>query len=434
MLEDSNFTAATQEILPPEQPSRALENARRMVDGIGALFPGKKVTLRYVGEITSTPNGAVQRVLYHREGRATRLPSLVPCWQSQHGGGGTVLPLVPGAEVQVREDVEFKTLANFCREYTPLDYSIDGLLRTSSLYTLTARTGQGKTAFLVAAALAVATGRPDIIGIEAKRGRVAYLTFENPDDVRMRFMAAAYLHNIDLDEIFDQIIILDIRIKPEEVLAKITPRADTDPFALTIIDTFAAFFDGNDPNDATQGGEFMRRMRPLTKIGGLPTVVVAAHPVKSAGEDNLLPYGSGAIINEVDGGLTLWKNHSTGFVNLHWLGKLRGHDFEPKAFRFEGICSPDIVDANGKQFEIPVLRPCGEEDTEQRERSNNDASRRLLESINADPHGTQADWGVKIGKSKGRVNGLLQTLLKEKLVKKALGKWRITPQGKDAMQ
>jgi hypothetical protein len=46
----------------------------------------------------------------------------------------------------------------------------------------------------------------------------------------------------------------------------------------------AAFFDGSDTNDATQGGEFMRRLRPLTKIGGLPTVVVAAHPIKNAPE------------------------------------------------------------------------------------------------------------------------------------------------------
>ena len=329
---------------------------------------------------------------------------------------------------------KFKTLAEFCREYVPLDYSIDGLLRTSSLYTLTARTGHGKTAFLVAAAFAVATGRPDIIGVEAKQGRVAYLTFENPDDVRMRFMAAAFLHNIDLDEILDQIIILDIRVKPEEVIVKIQKLADADPFTLVVIDTFAAFFDGNDTNDATQGGEFMRRLRPLTKIGGAPTVVVASHPVKNASEDNLLPYGSGAIINEVDGGLTLWKNQSTGLVTLHWLGKLRGQDFEPKEFRFEGTCSPDIVDAKGKQFEIPVLRQCGEQDAEQREKSNNDASRKLLEAINDDPHGTQADWGAKINKSKGRVNGLLQSLQREKLVKTSLGKWRITPQGKEALQ
>ena len=47
---------------------------------------------------------------------------------------------------------EFKTLAEFCREYVPLAYAVEPLLRTSALYTLTARTGHGKTAFLIVAA------------------------------------------------------------------------------------------------------------------------------------------------------------------------------------------------------------------------------------------------------------------------------------------
>jgi RecA-family ATPase len=199
-------------------------------------------------------------------------------------------PARSGHDAKAPVAIKFKTLAEFCREYVPLAYAIEPLLRTSSLYALTAKTGHGKTAFLVVAGLAIATGRPDVLGLEVTRGRVAFLTFENPDDVRMRFRIAAYLLNIDLDEISDSIVVLDIRIKPEKVLAKIKTLADDDPFTLVIIDTFAAFFDGNDTNDATQGGEFMRRIRPLTKIGGLPSVVVAAHPVKNASEDNLLPY------------------------------------------------------------------------------------------------------------------------------------------------
>lgn len=33
-------------------------------------------------------------------------------------------------------------------------------------------------------------------------------------------------------------------------------------FALCIVDTLAAFFDGDDINNAVQGGQFMRRLRP----------------------------------------------------------------------------------------------------------------------------------------------------------------------------
>jgi AAA domain len=316
-------------------------------------------------------------------------------------------------ETKSSPPAEFKTLADFCREYVPLDYSIEGILRTSSLYTLTARTGHGKTAFLVAASFAVATGRPDILGMEAKKGRVAYLTFENPDDVRMRLMAAAYLHNIDIDEVGAGIVILDCRIKPEDAIAKLKTLAAADPFTLVIVDTLAAFFDGNDSNDATQGGEFMRRLRPLTKIPGIPTVVVEAHPVKNALEDNLLPFGTGAVINEADGGLTLWKGPSTGIVTLHWQGKLRGPDFEPKTFRFEGISCPDIIDAKGKQFEIPVMRACDASMAEAREKTNADTSRALLQAMIAEPGGTQADWSLAIQRSKSVVNAHLQKLKRE---------------------
>jgi hypothetical protein len=325
--------------------------------------------------------------------------------------------------------VQFKPLAEFCREYVPLAYAIEPLLRTSSLYTLTARTGHGKTAFLIVAALAIVTGRPDILGLEVTRGRVAFLTFENPDDVRMRFMIAAYLLNIDLDEISDSIVILDIRIKPEEVLAKIKALADADPFTLIIVDTFAAFFDGNDTNDATQGGEFMRRLRPLTKIGGLPSVVVAAHPVKKATEDNLLPYGSGAILNEVDGNLTLWKQPATSFVSLHWQGKLRGIDFEPAMFRFEETSSPDLLDAKGRQFMLPTMRPASAEAAAQRDKDETNTDLALLRAMIANPDGTQAEWGNAIGRAKGRVNAKLQKLKQIRLVEEGLGKWRITPKG-----
>jgi len=125
-----------------------------------------------------------------------------------------------------------------------------------------------------------------------------FLTFENPDDVRMRFIIAAYALNLTRDEIGAAIMVLDARAKPEEVLQELISLAEAEPFSLIIVDTFAAFFDGDDTNDAKQGGEFMRRLRPLTKLKGKPAVLVAAHPVKNAAEDNLLPYGSGAVLNE----------------------------------------------------------------------------------------------------------------------------------------
>ena len=42
-----------------------------------------------------------------------------------------------GHDVKVPPQIEFKTLADFCREYVPLAYAVEPLLRTSALYTLT---------------------------------------------------------------------------------------------------------------------------------------------------------------------------------------------------------------------------------------------------------------------------------------------------------
>ena len=63
-----------------------------------------------------------------------------------------------GDEVE-RPKPNFRTLADFISEFRPISYAVAGLMREGSLYTLTGRTGEGKTALLVKLALAVATGR-----------------------------------------------------------------------------------------------------------------------------------------------------------------------------------------------------------------------------------------------------------------------------------
>src|SRR5262249_4518239 len=158
--------------------------------------------------------------------------------------------------------------------------------------------------------------------------------------------------------------------------------------------------------------------------------IVAAHPVKYATEDNLLPYGSGAALNEVDGNLTIWKNPATGFAALHWQGKLRGLDFEPINFRFENIGSPDLLDAQGRQFLLPVMRLCDAQMAEQHEKAEANLDRALLQAMIADPEGTQDDWGRAISRAKSRVNERLQKLKTHKLVEHALGKWRVTSKGR----
>ena len=170
--------------------------------------------------------------------------------------------------------INLKSLRAFVAEYQPPSYVVEPIIRSGSLYTLTGKTGGGKTGLLVSTTLAVATGRQDILKFEAVKGRVAYLTAENPDDVRMRFMVSGFVLNVGIDGIAERVVILDRREKPEDIVAGVTKFAEEEPFALIIVDTLAAFYDGKDINSSVEGGEFLRRLRPLPRIKGSPAVVV----------------------------------------------------------------------------------------------------------------------------------------------------------------
>jgi hypothetical protein len=344
------------------------------------------------------------------------------------------LPPPMGEPAATATPLSFRTASVFVREYVPLRYTIEPILRSASLYAITARTGAGKTAFNVVAALAVATGRADILGREVEQGRVAYLACENPDDIRMRFAIAAFILNIDLDALGDRIEIFDKRAKPEDVHAELSRLAKQKPFTLVIVDTLAAFFDGDNINDAVQGGQFMRRLRPITQIPGLPTVLVAAHPVKNAAEDALVPYGSGAILNEVDGNLTLWKKPDTGFVSLHWQGKLRGLEFEPLPFRFEISGCPAIRDAKGRDVQLPTLRPASEHSADDRQQSEADTDRKLLLAMIERPGLTIREYADAIGVHRSSVSRKLLRLAKAKLAEQTLDKWHVTAKGRKAVE
>ena len=334
--------------------------------------------------------------------------------------------------------VNLKPLDVFLAEYEPLEYALEPIIRTGSLYTLTARTGAGKTAWLISVSLAIAAGRNDILNMEVERGRVALLTFENPDDVRMRLKVSSWFLNADVRDLVDRLLILDVKVKPEEALAKLEEAAKNGPLRLVLVDTLAAFFDGDNINDNVQGGGFMRRLRPITRLPGRPAVVVAAHPVKNAPQDNLLPYGGGAILNEVDGNLTLWRRSEgpAGIVELHWQGKLRGLEFNPIPFRFEITTSPEVMDAKGREVALPTMLPVvvSTDDIEAREQADTDISVALLKAMQAAPKATQRQWADAIRCPSSTVGRRLHKLKDEKLVGVALGKWSLTPKGEKELE
>jgi hypothetical protein len=345
-----------------------------------------------------------------------------------------LVQFAPAASLERPSRGMLKSIGEFCAEYQPLSYAIEEIVRTSSIYALTAVTGSGKTSFLVIAALAIGTARSDLLGREVKPGRVAYCAFENPDDVRMRFMIAAWRFGIDLDALGDKIQIVDARQKPEAILIALDAASASGEFVLIVVDTLQAAFYGDNLNDNVQTGELVRQYRLLTtQLKGHPAVVIAAHPVKNAASENLTPYGGGAILNELDGNLTLTRG-AGGNISLHWQGKLRGPDFEPMIYRIDLIVSPQILDAKGRCVHLPVMRPLTDSELLHRAAAEVDTRMKLLKAIADEPKGTQRLWAEQIGRRASIVNRQLKKLQNDGLGDKSGGRWVLTAKGRRAIE
>ena len=241
--------------------------------------------------------------------------------------------------------------------FTPPAYLVDGVLQRGYLYSLTARTGHGKTAVGMYVAQSIARGLP-MHGREVKAGTVLLLAGENPDDIRARFLVLADAYGFKAEDLKMRFVagVIDIAAKMPEIRAEAEKISD---LVLVIVDTGAAYFPGDETNSNSQQGAYARLLRQLTFLPGKPAVLVNCHPVKNASRDNLLPMGGSAFLNEVDGNLTLWATAERQ-TTLHWQGKFRGPEFEPMTFELEVADSARVIDAEGRLMPSVVAKPVSE--------------------------------------------------------------------------
>jgi hypothetical protein len=278
-------------------------------------------------------------------------------------------------------------------------------------------------AFLVILALAIATGLGEkLIGRKVKKGRVAFCTAENPDDLRMRFMVACCVFNLDVGDIDRD----NNRVSPEDIVEWVRDMGEE--FALILVDTWQAYFDGRDPNNNAEAVSFTRRFRPLTLGKGQPAVVIAAHPPKQAENDALLPYGGGGTLNEVDGNFT-FRLDENGLFRLHWLGKIRGLSFDPLRFRIDKLDSPDVVTVEDVRLKMPVMFPVGEEAVEERGEAFARLDLALLKAMAADPTGSERKWSAAAGINRRAAQAALGALRHDRLVTLKARRWRLTKEG-----
>jgi hypothetical protein len=334
---------------------------------------------------------------------------------------GEVLPLLLNA-------------AQFVAGFTPPEYLIDGIMQRGYLYSLTARTGHGKTAVDMYISQAIARNQP-MHGKEVLAGTVLFLAGENPDDIRARFLVLADQFKFNLSDI--KIRFIDGVVDVAASLPRIQEEAATIPdLRLVIVDTAAAYFNGDDTNNNSQQGAYARLLRQLTFLPGKPAVLVNCHPIKNAARDNLLPMGGSAFLNEIDGNLTLWANADRQ-TTLHWLGKFRGPEFEPITFEMETVESDKVKDAKGRKMPSVVAKPVSEIKLQFAEAKTEREEVVLLNFIAGNKNASVADLAIKCNfisaggnPQKSKVFAMCSRLIEDKLLEKRGTKYRITNKGK----
>jgi len=320
--------------------------------------------------------------------------------------------------------------AEFVAGFTPPDYLVVGWLQRRFVYSLTAATGDGKTAIALLITLMISRGFK-LGKLDFKCGRVLYFAGENPDDVRMRWLATTQQFGLAPEDI-DNVYFVPGVFKFTEISKRICEEMATRELALVVVDTSAAYFETDDENNNMQALAHAKRLRELSRLPGGPTVLICCHPTKAA--ESLVPRGGGAFLNEVDGNLTCKRDDLA--VELHWHGKFRGPDFAPMLFQLKVVTHERLKDTDGNLIQTVValaLTDEGLRDMSAARRSDED---RVLLSIDENPRLSSRDrarqlgWLTRAGDPyHTRVVRAEKTLEKGRLITKARDGWELTKAG-----
>lgn len=328
------------------------------------------------------------------------------------------------------------TAKEFVDALHPPEYLIEDIAQFAYLYSLTAPTGHGKTAVALRLAFCVALGLP-VGSRQVEQGRVLFLAGENPDDVRARILVMTMQMGVDLDALPIFVVegVFDLKDTFDVVRAQIE---EIGPFSMIIVDTLAAYFQGDDDNSNVQMGDYARtQLRLLTTLPGRPAVIVPAHPTKGATRESLAPRGGGALLNEVDGNLRLWSN-GEGVTELHWHGKLRGPIFEPIQFALDPVTHDCLKDSKGRLMPTVMARALTEAESEGLRSTLRRDEDGVLDAINEFPDGSLSDWCRFLGwvrpngeEQKSKIDRRLWSLERDKLVRKVRDRWILTTAGEE---
>jgi hypothetical protein len=213
---------------------------RKKAAAAAAALHGKARSIRIVRLPDLPEKGDVSDWLDADAGNAARLVDVcvaAPLW----------IPTEPAKPDDPPQSF-IKSSADFIASHIPPEYVLVGVLVRRFLYSLTGQTGSGKTCVTLRLAASTALGTI-FAGRETKRCRVLYAAAENPEDVRMRWIALAQHMGFDPAEI--EVYFIEGVFKISGTAARLAAEAEAlgGEFGLVIIDTGPAFFEGDDENN-----------------------------------------------------------------------------------------------------------------------------------------------------------------------------------------
>jgi hypothetical protein len=323
--------------------------------------------------------------------------------------------------------------ADFIAGFVPPDYVVDGIFQRRYFYSLTAATGVGKTSIAMRVSAHVHLGRK-LAGVDVFSGTVIYLCGENPDDVRMRWLGMTQTMGFDPSN--SNVHFVPHRGPIEEIANRVRAEAIQKSLqpSLVVVDTSAAYNDGDDENSNAQMVAHARRTRTLTELPGGPCVISCCHPTKNASDDNLIPRGGGGFIAEVDGNVRARRVDDLVAIDAH--GKFRGPEFPPISFQLNKVFHPRLVDSRGRPIPTVVAQPVEESAREKMEATSRDKGKEVLLAVYNRPNSNPTDlakalgWNMRNGSPYHvKVSRILTALAKAKLVREHLSGWQVTEKG-----
>jgi hypothetical protein len=303
----------------------------------------------------------------------------------------------------------------FVPAYKPPAYLISGMLQKRFVYSMTGMTGSGKTCVALRLAAHVVMGQ-DLCGRKVKKGKVLYFAGENPDDVRVRWIKLCETMEIPHGKNMLWLVgvppLKNVDIK-KKIYAAVKERG---PVALVIIDTSAAYFQGDDENSNVQLGEHARMLRTFVHLPGGPTILVTCHPTKNPDPTNLLPRGGGAFLNEVDGNLSCNRDNQLIEIDTH--GKFRGPEFAPLLFKLNPVMLNTLKDEDDNPVWSVITVPITDAEHTTIQDSMEKRREELMQVMLDNPGLSLAEYAVKLGweTSDGKPNRRLVQRLIDKLV------------------